>query len=47
MIMILDLIDALKPSFVAPMVVWLCHENCPESGGVFEAAAGWYGRRKK
>lgn len=36
-----DVFDALKPEYVAPFVVYLCHESCPESGGVFEMASGW------
>ncbi|CAG0897269.1 unnamed protein product [Darwinula stevensoni] len=35
-----ELYDRLKPSCVAPVVLWLCHEDCPDSGGVFEAAGG-------
>lgn len=34
----------LIPEAVAPLVVYLCHESCEETGGVFEAAAGWYAR---
>lgn len=36
----------MRPSLVAPVVTWLCHETCPESGGVFEASGGWVGRYK-
>lgn len=32
----LDLVQALKPEFVAPLVLWLCHEQCQENGGLFE-----------
>jgi 3-hydroxyacyl-CoA dehydrogenase/3a,7a,12a-trihydroxy-5b-cholest-24-enoyl-CoA hydratase len=39
-----DLVDALKPEYIAPMVVWLCHEKCTDNGGLFEAAAGWFGK---
>ncbi|CAG0883037.1 unnamed protein product [Cyprideis torosa] len=35
-----DLFDKLKPECVAPVVAWLCHENCEENGGIFEAAGG-------
>lgn len=35
------LFDKLQPSYVAPLVAWLCHENCKETGGTFEAAGGW------
>ncbi|NXY04101.1 DHB4 enzyme, partial [Pteruthius melanotis] len=31
-----DLVDAFKPEYVAPLVVWLCHESCAENGGLFE-----------
>lgn len=39
-----DLVDALKPEFVAPLVLYLCHESCTDTAGVFEAAAGWIGK---
>lgn len=38
-----ELVDALKPEFITPLVVFLSHEKCPETGRVFEAGAGWYG----
>jgi 3-hydroxyacyl-CoA dehydrogenase/3a,7a,12a-trihydroxy-5b-cholest-24-enoyl-CoA hydratase len=31
-----DLVEALKPEYVAPLVLWLCHESCEENGGLFE-----------
>lgn len=36
-----ELIDALSPNFVAPLVAYLAHESCEESGGVFEVGAGY------
>ncbi|NWU71086.1 DHB4 enzyme, partial [Pterocles burchelli] len=39
-----DLVDAFKPEYVAPLVVWLCHESCVENGGLFEVGAGWIGK---
>ncbi|XP_061135594.1 peroxisomal multifunctional enzyme type 2 [Syngnathus typhle] len=39
-----DLVAALKPEYVAPMVLWLCHEQCQENGGLFEVGAGWIGK---
>lgn len=39
-----DLLDALKPEYVAPLVLWLCHESCEENGGLFEVGAGWIGK---
>ncbi|CAI5453925.1 unnamed protein product [Caenorhabditis angaria] len=38
-----NLVDALKPDYVTPLVTYLVHESFPESGKVFEAGAGWYG----
>lgn len=30
------MLDAFKAEYVAPLVVWLCHEGCQENGGLFE-----------
>src|SRR5262249_51831817 len=35
-----ELFDSLKPELVSPLVLWLCHESCKESGGLFELGAG-------
>ena len=34
----------LKPDLVSPLVAWLCHEDCEDSGGLFEVGAGWISR---
>ncbi len=39
-----DLIAALKPEYVSPLVAWLCHESCTETGGLFEVGGGFYGK---
>ena len=39
-----DLADLMRPSLVAPVVAWLCHEDCPDNGSVIEAAGGWAGK---
>jgi len=39
-----DLLAALQPELVAPVVAWLCHEECTSSGLVLEAGGGWIGR---
>ncbi|XP_054445885.1 peroxisomal multifunctional enzyme type 2 [Pteronotus mesoamericanus] len=39
-----DILEALKPDYVAPLVLWLCHESCEENGGLFEVGAGWIGK---
>jgi 3-hydroxyacyl-CoA dehydrogenase/3a,7a,12a-trihydroxy-5b-cholest-24-enoyl-CoA hydratase len=41
-----QLLKRLLPSYVAPVVAYLCHENCPENGGIFEASGGWVARYK-
>ncbi len=35
-----ELFDSLKPELISPLVLWLCHESCGESGGLFELGAG-------
>ncbi|XP_015222853.1 peroxisomal multifunctional enzyme type 2 isoform X1 [Lepisosteus oculatus] len=39
-----DLLASLKAEYVAPLVLWLCHESCQENGSVFEVGAGWIGK---
>ena len=39
-----DLSEKLKPEFVAPLVLYLCSEGCPVSGGVYNAGMGYYSR---
>uniref|UniRef100_A0A803SP04 Hydroxysteroid 17-beta dehydrogenase 4 n=1 Tax=Anolis carolinensis TaxID=28377 RepID=A0A803SP04_ANOCA len=39
-----DMLDAFKPDYVAPLVLWLCHESCQENSGLFEVGAGWIGK---
>ncbi|KAM9811156.1 peroxisomal multifunctional enzyme type 2 [Neosynchiropus ocellatus] len=39
-----DLVAALKAEYVSPLVLWLCHEQCEENGGLFEVGAGWAGK---
>ena len=36
-----DFANALKPEYIAPLVLWLCHEACEETKGAFEVGAGW------
>ncbi len=38
------MLEKLKPELVSPMVAYLCSEECQESGSVFTAAAGYFGR---
>ena len=39
-----DLLEKLKPEFIAPLVLYLCSEQCPVTGRVYNAGAGYYGR---
>ncbi|XP_076034051.1 peroxisomal Multifunctional enzyme type 2 isoform X1 [Oratosquilla oratoria] len=39
-----DLFDELKPELIAPLVLYLCHDSCEETGGLFEAAGGWFSK---
>jgi len=36
-----QLLAALKPEFVAPLVLYLCHESSKENGGIYEVGAGF------
>jgi (3R)-3-hydroxyacyl-CoA dehydrogenase / 3a,7a,12a-trihydroxy-5b-cholest-24-enoyl-CoA hydratase / enoyl-CoA hydratase 2 len=36
-----ELIDALRPEYVSPLLAWLCHESCEETGGLFEVGGGF------
>jgi 3-hydroxyacyl-CoA dehydrogenase/3a,7a,12a-trihydroxy-5b-cholest-24-enoyl-CoA hydratase len=39
-----DAEENLKPAFVMPLVVYLCHESCTDTGSLFEVAGGWMGK---
>lgn len=39
-----EVVEALKPEFVSPLVAYLCHEDTEENGGLFELGAGWMGK---
>lgn len=39
-----ELIAALKPDFVSPLVGWLCHESCKDTGGIYEVGAGYHAK---
>ncbi|XP_003382406.1 PREDICTED: peroxisomal multifunctional enzyme type 2 [Amphimedon queenslandica] len=33
--------EIFKPEYIAPVVCYMCHENCTENGVVIESAGGW------
>ncbi len=35
-----EAILALKPEYVSPLIAYLCHESCTETGGLFEVGGG-------
>ncbi|KAB1263067.1 Peroxisomal multifunctional enzyme type 2 [Camelus dromedarius] len=39
-----DLLEALKPDYVIPLVLWFCHESSEENAGLSEVGAGWIGK---
>ncbi|HEX9100666.1 MAG TPA: SDR family NAD(P)-dependent oxidoreductase [Polyangia bacterium] len=39
-----ELIDALSPEYVSPLVAWLCSEGCEDTGGLYEVGGGFFGR---
>ena len=38
-----QILEQLKPEFVTPLVLKLCHEDHRDSGGLYEVGAGWIG----
>jgi NAD(P)-dependent dehydrogenase (short-subunit alcohol dehydrogenase family)/acyl dehydratase len=39
-----DFAEKLDPELVTPLVIYLCSENCPGSGGTYNAGMGFYSR---
>ncbi|MDZ4133607.1 MAG: SDR family oxidoreductase [Dethiobacteria bacterium] len=39
-----DVIGKVKPEFVAPIVAWLCSEQCDETAKMFSAGGGYFSR---
>ena len=39
-----ELTSALSPEYVSPLVAWLCHDQCEETGGLFEVGGGYFGK---
>ena len=37
-----NLLDALKPEYVSPLVAWLAHEDCEASGGLYGVGGGHF-----
>ncbi len=41
-----EVVQALKPDFVAPFVGYLCSDQCDENGGLYEVGAGFIARQR-
>ena len=41
-----EVVEALKPDYVAPFVAFLAHESCPDNGGLYEVGAGYIARQR-
>lgn len=39
-----ELITALDPAYVVPLIAFLSHESCSETGSLFEAGAGYFAK---
>ncbi|HSO00275.1 MAG TPA: SDR family NAD(P)-dependent oxidoreductase [Candidatus Nanopelagicales bacterium] len=39
-----EITDALKPEYVSPLVAYLAHESCTETGGLFEVGGGFFAK---
>jgi multifunctional beta-oxidation protein len=36
-----EMVEALKPEYVAPLIAYLCHESSTETGSIFECGSAW------
>lgn len=36
-----EVLERVGPQYVSPLVAWLCHEECKETGGLYEVGAGY------
>jgi len=36
-----DILKTVQPELVVPLVAYLCHESCQETGSVFEVGGGF------
>ena len=41
-----EVVDALKPEFVAPFVAYLSHDQCTDSGALYEVGAGYIAKQR-
>lgn len=41
-----DVVEALKPEYVAPFVAYLVHESCEDNGALYEVGAGYVAKQR-
>lgn len=41
-----EVVEALKPDYVAPFVAYLVHESCEDNGALYEIGAGFVARQR-
>ena len=41
-----ELVKMLKPVYVAPFVLYMCHESFEETGGLYEVGAGYIAKQR-
>jgi NAD(P)-dependent dehydrogenase (short-subunit alcohol dehydrogenase family)/acyl dehydratase len=39
-----EMLEKMKPEFVAPLILYLASEKCPVTGRIYNAGVGYYGR---
>jgi 3-hydroxyacyl-CoA dehydrogenase/3a,7a,12a-trihydroxy-5b-cholest-24-enoyl-CoA hydratase len=39
-----EVVDKIKPEFVAAFTTILCHDTCPDTGALYEVGAGFYSK---
>jgi hypothetical protein len=39
-----EFLEKMKPEFVSPLVLFLCSEQCPATGRIYNAGVGFYNR---
>ena len=40
-VMTAEQLAPMRSELISPLVAWLCHESCTETGSLFEAGGGW------
>lgn len=41
-----EVVDALKPEYVAPFVAYLVHDSCQDNGALYEVGAGFIAKQR-